>query len=268
MSQKQVQKRMAIRRVGSNGDKASQDGRPVIDALATELLGVCMATLKQYGVSSNRLLALSRRTIASAGEIPTATSMFQDVDQLGELANEWADNPVYVDSSGRPKVLPISGSAPSLAALASQFFCGRTTEEILEMGCRMRILERIGKDKVAQFGGCVIFTGNPALMLMHAIQSVRWFLSTTLANASPNVPAKVLPDRKACSLVNQKDLPEFIRAMRQPIISLVETANRWLSARTPTTSTGDRQKAVRMGVHAYLFRDPSGKTLGRKTNVR
>jgi Family of unknown function (DUF6502) len=248
-------------------DKTQGDGR-IADALATELLGVCMATLKQYGVHSSRLLALSRRTVVSAGAIPTASKMFQDVDQLSELANEWTENPAYVDSSGHPRILSIAGSAPSFAALVSKFFAGRRPNEILEMGCRTQILERIGKDKVGQFGGCVIFTGNPVLMLVHAIQSVRWFLSTTLANASRNAVGRALPDRKACSLVCEEDLAEFTKAMRQPIINLVEMGNRWLSARSPRGSERPGQRAVRMGVHAYIFRDPAGKTLGRRSDIK
>ena len=232
------------------------EGQDVTDALARELLGVCMSTLGRYGVGAHRIAELAGAAIASDGEIPTASEMFQDTDRLGDLANQWTESPRYVDASGHPRVLPISGRSPSFASLVQRHFAGRPIEEILELGCRTRVLERIGTDRVAQFGGCVMFTGNPVLMLAHAILSVRWFLSTTLANASPPVPSfKILPDRRACTAVSEEDLPEFINVMRQPIISLVEMGNRWLAARPAVRRGKGKNKKIKMGVHAYVFRD-------------
>lgn len=227
----------------------------VTDALARELLGVCMATLRRYGIDRRHLGRLAGEAIASGGEIPTTSKMFRDTDRLGDLANEWTENAAYVDRSGRPKVLPISGGEISFAALVAKYFRGRSTEEILEMGCRTRVLERVGTEKVAQFGGCVIFAGHPILMLVHAIQSVRWFLNTTVSNANPRGPSKVLPDRKACTAVPADCLPEFIKVMRQPLINLVEMGNRWLAAHATARRTVRTEKKITMGIHAYLFHD-------------
>ena len=231
-------------------------GPEVTDALARELLGVCMATLGRYGVNANRLVELAVGAIDSQGEIPTASKLFQDVDRLGDLANEWTENPAYVDATGRPRTLPIKGAGPTFGNLVRKYFAGRPTNEVLDLGCRTRLLERIGDDRVAQFGGCVMFTGHPMLMLVHAIHSVRWFLATTLSNAGSQPPSTtILPDRRACTAVPEGDLHDFISVMRQPVISLVEMGNRWLSARA-TMKRPNKGKKIQMGVHAYLFKDP------------
>ena len=237
----------------SANPRPSIDQGQVLDSLGRELMGVCIAGLRRYGISSRRIAELTRESLASAGEIPTANEMFADVDRLGDLANEWTENPDYVDSSGRPRILPIRGRGRTFATLAHEHFPNRSIDTIIEMGCRTRVLERVSRDKVAQFGGCVIFAGNPMLMLAHAIHSVRWFLTTTLANAAQHGSALALPDRRACAKVPEQHLVEFMSVMREPLINLVEMGNRWLTARAGH-HTGSK-KAVTVGIHAYLFKD-------------
>jgi hypothetical protein len=224
-----------------------------------------MAALKQYGVDARHMVRLAIDASVSNGEIPTASKLFRDVDRLGDLANEWTENPAYVDSTGRPKVLNINGRGTTFATLVRKYFGNRSVTKILEMGCNTRLLERVGKERVAQFGGCVMFTGHPVLMLVHAIHSVRWFLTTTVSNAGFQSPSvMVLPDRRACTAIPKEDLREFIATMRQPVISLVEMGNRWLTARAALRRKR-KVKKITMGVHAYLFRDPetlNGRVLG------
>lgn len=239
---------------GPNGD-AVVDSSSILNSLGGELLGVCMAALGEYGIKPAAIAHLAAKAATNGGETPTARALFADVDKLGDLANEWAENPDFLDSTGKPKILPIHGTGVSFAGLVDRFFPGRRLEEIIEMGCRTRVLERVGASKVAQFGGCVIFAGNPTLMLAHAIHSIRWFLTTTLVNAGRKESYSASPDRRACSQVPAELYEEFSKVMRQPLINLVEMGNRWLSARAPAPPEASG-KTVAMGVHAYVFRDP------------
>ena len=226
-----------------------------IEILARELLSVCVAALKQYGVDSSSLTRLCRQAVEVPGKIPTASRLIDDADRLAVLAAEWMENSAYVDGIGRPKVLPIEGPNPSFSCLVRKHFHRRSVTDVLDIGLRTQVLERVGTAKVAQFGGCVIFAGNPNLMLVYAIQSVRSFLATTLRNAvSANASFATLPDRKAWAVVPEGCTEEFICVMRQAVINTVEMANRWLTARGAGTNP-KRGRSVKMGVHAYVFRD-------------
>src|SRR5665213_450396 len=139
-----TENRRKPRRVESGRTSTDHEaGQAVMDALARELLGVCMATLGRYGVDARRLAELAGEAIGSRGEIPTASKMFQDTERLGDLANEWTESPQYVDASGRPRVLPITARGLSFTTLVRKHFAGRLAGEILEMGCKTRVLERV-----------------------------------------------------------------------------------------------------------------------------
>lgn len=249
--------------LGRNHSKAKHIGNvgavdtEVIEVLAREFLSVCVAALKQYGVDSSRLTRLCKEAVELPGKIPTASRLIDDADRLAELATEWMENTAYIDAIGRPKVIPINGPEPSFACLVRKHFRCRQVRAVLEFGLRTRVLERVGAAKVGQFGGCVIFAGNPNLMLVHAIQSVRSFLGTTLRNASLKGSSfSTFPDRKASAVIPEGCTDEFVRIMRQSVINTVEMANRWLAARRNDTRVKNG-KAVKMGVHAYVFRDAS-----------
>lgn len=246
-----------IRRHGQVNECHEGIDAEVIEALARELLAVCMAALRQYGVGSSRLKCLCKEAIEFPGRMTTASRLIDDADRLAELATEWMENTAYIDAIGRPKVIPIDGAEPSFNSLVKKHFRRRKVDAILDFGLRTQVLERVGIDKVAQFGGCVIFAGNPNLMLVHAIQSVSSFLGTTLSNASLNRSSfGRLPDRKASATIPEACTDEFVRVMRHTVINTVEMANRWLTAHRDGVRA-KRMKAVKVGVHAYVFREES-----------
>ena len=238
---------------------ATQDmDKALGERLAQELLSVCVAALKRYGIATPRLLKICTRAIAKPDQIPTTSKLFRNADSLAELVNEWTDRASYLDSSGRPKVLPVKGPAPSFAGLVKRHFGRCSVDFALRMGMKTQVLELVGKNKVAQTGGCVIFAGDPNLVLVHAIQSIRSFLGTIIANAAPRKARslKALPDRKATAVIPEKCVDQFIAVMRPAIVNTAEMANRWLTARELKRGNGRRAvRKVRVGVHSYVFRD-------------
>lgn len=231
----------------------------VWDALARELLGVCLASLKNLGFSQKRLLELSQMAIVGKGEIPTAGKLFEDVHTLGDLATEWTENPSYVDSTGHPKTLPIRGASPSFEALSKKYFGPRPVEEVLTLADRTRVLELVRHDRVAQFSACVMLAGNPLLQLVRSIHSVRWMLSTAQHNGQPKA-ATTWPDRQVCGWASEEDFADFIGVMRQPIVNLMEMGNLWLTMRATRKKTAQRTKVLMTGIHAYMFQDKPHKT--------
>jgi hypothetical protein len=229
----------------------------VWDALARELLGVCMATLASYGFNAQRLLKLARNAIGGSGDIPVASKLFQDVHTLGDLATEWTENSSYVDATGRPKVIPIRGREPSFAALVKKHFGPRSLSEVIQLAYETRVMEPVEPHKVAQLGAFVMLIGNPFLQLVRAIHSARWLLDTATYNSRTS-NAMTRPDRQVCGYALEDDFPDFIRIVRQPIINIIEMGNRWLTMRAASATTKSRrQKLMMMGVHAYVFQDKS-----------
>lgn len=223
--------------------------------LAREMLGVCMDTLRRHGITKKKLRKIAQDIGVRSSDIPASTRLFQDVSDLGRLANEWSENQSYVDASGRPKVIPIMGAAPSFAALVQTYFPHRSVDEILRIGIETRVVEPVGPRSVGHLGACVLLTGNQTLLLAHAVRSIKWFLSTTYYNArniDETTPAR--PERQAFGELSESEFGDFQKVMREPIVNLTEMCNRWLMNRAaPKEDEGDRKIIV--GVQAYVFKD-------------
>lgn len=232
------------------------DEEELRDSLARELLAVCVNTLKKRDLSVRRISQLAREAIESNAEIPATTRLFQDISDLGLLASEWAENPAYVDSIGRPKVLPICGDSASFRHLAKKYFCSRSIGEVLQLGYKMHVLEPVGASQVGHLGACVLLTGNSLMLFAHAVRSIRWFLGTAEYNAhAERSTVSTWPERQAFTELPEDEFQELLRFMREPIINLTEMSNRWLMARAAERQSSGRAKKITMGVQAYVFRD-------------
>ena len=234
---------------------ASRRNQSIQDQLAIELLCVCKAALGRYGMSAKRISKLVHEVDELSNQTPIAERLFFDLNSLGELANEWAEN--YVDASGRPRIIPIIGRGNTFASLVRKYFGARRLNEILKLACSTRVIETLGANKVAQLNAGVMLTGKPVLLLARAILSVRWLLATAENNgreASGNV--NFWPERLACGVVSDKCFSEFAEMMRPQIANLANMSNRWLAKHAVTGIRGNKnQKTKFVGLHAYVFRD-------------
>lgn len=227
------------------------------ELLARELIGVCMATLKSHGLKGSRLAALATEAaMAEGAHVTSSTAVLAESQRLAELTNKWVEDPGYRDETGRPAVLPLAEHrSRSFAALAREFFHDRTVEEVLNLGCEARVIERVGQTKVALLNSTVLFTGNALPILAYAIRSVRRLLRTAEFNRRANASAlENWPDRTSYVAVSEKDFREFVRVFRPQISELIESSNRWLSQRANRQRQGRRMSRV-AGLQAFIFRE-------------
>jgi hypothetical protein len=226
------------------------------DALASELLGACVTALKNYGVKKSTLGKLARKVLSGkAVSVDNASGVLEAAQQLAEMIAKWGEHPKYLDLSGRPAVLSISGEKSPFGSLAREFFPNYAPSDVVDFGCDANAMERIGQDKVARLNDCVVFTGNSLLILAHSVQTVRRFLSTANFNRQRSIAISAgRPDRTSCGEISDKDLSEFIKVMRPQISGMVEMSDRWLGQRAKLRKTQGRRKRI-AGVQAFLFFD-------------
>jgi hypothetical protein len=230
---------------------------PLRDTLARELLGVCMATLKSYGLNSRRLAQLAlEATSESTGRISRATAVLAEAQRLADAASKWVEDPAYRDATGRPAVLSVrDGDSCSFAALAHEFFPEWAVADVLALGCKANVLERIGSHKVALLNSTVLFTGNSLPILAYSIRTVRRFLCTAEFNRRARLAAlEGWPDRTSFVNVAEDDFREFIRVFRPQISGLIEMSNRWLFQRSRLSRNRHRRKRL-AGLHLFVFRE-------------
>ena len=236
--------------------RANLRNRAMKDALAVELLSACMGALKTYGVGGARLLELSREAAGNqSSRNKMARVVLEATQQLAEMIAKWGEDPAFLDRHGRPAILEVSGSKCDFATLAHEFFPNCAVKDVLDFGCEIKALEKIGRERVARLNDYVVFTGNSLLILAYSVRTVRRYLSTANFNRQRRI-ARVLPngraDRTSACEISDSDLREFMRVMRPQISDLVEMSNRWLARRAQRTRNGRLRKRV-AGIQAFLF---------------
>src|SRR6202034_2891614 len=104
-------RKATIRAVSGRPWPADAHDKRLRDALAQELIGVCVEGLKTFGLDGRRLATLAVQARASASKrISSASQVLTDAEQLGHAISKWAEEPGYSDSTGRPAVLSVRDS--------------------------------------------------------------------------------------------------------------------------------------------------------------
>ena len=229
----------------------------VLEALAGELLSVCMTVLKTYGLSAAKLVELAASASGErTGRKSAFSAVLAEAECLANLLNKWVENPKYRDATGRPAVLPlVKGKGCSFTALAQEFFPDWSVADVVGFGTKTRVLERVGRDKVAMINSTVLFTGNASLILAHLIRSVRRLFSTGDFNRrARSALLEGWPDRTSIVAVSDEDFSDFIKFIRPQVSDWAEMSNRWLFQRSQSTKNKFRNKRE-AGLQIFVFRD-------------
>jgi len=226
------------------------------EMLARELIGVCMATLKSHGLQGKRLAELAVSAAEDTGQIASTTAVLAQSQRLAEVTNKWVEDPAYRDGTGRPAMLSIQErKGCSFAALAREFFPERSVAEVIALGCDAKVIERVGRDKVALLNSTVLFTGSSLPILAYSIRSVRRLLGTADFNRRANSAAlENWPDRTSYVNVPDEDFHEFVRVFRPQISELIESSNRWLFQRSGLSRNRRKKKRI-AGLQVFIFRE-------------
>jgi hypothetical protein len=229
----------------------------VLEALATELLSACMATLKTHGLSAGKLVELAARaSVHKTSRKSAFSAVLAEAECLANLLNKWGENPRYRDATGRPAVLSLGKRAGcNFTALAREFFPNWSVANVAEFGAKTRVIERIGRDKVAMINSTVLFTGNAPLILAHLIRSVRRLLGTGNFNrGAGSALLEGLPDRTSIVAVSDEEFREFVKFIRPQVSDWIEMSNRWLFQRSQSTKNkGHKNREA--GLQIFVFRD-------------
>lgn len=224
--------------------------------LARELISACLQALKSYGLNERKLAHLAGQV---AGKRPRTISssalLLSDAEQLAKTINRWGEDPRYMDVTGRPAVLATTGADPCFADLAREFFPKRNILDVVALGCKTLVMERVGVDMVARINSAVLFPGNSVLTLAHTVRTVRWLLGTAQYNRHMRAgPILGFPDRSAHVEISAEDFADFVTMIRPQISGLLEMSDRWLfqRARMPR---GRHQKKSLAGIQVFVFRE-------------
>ena len=225
-------------------------------ALARELIGVCLHALKTYGLHNREFLDLAGEAAEKNFRTFSSSSrLLSDAEQLAKTINRWGEDRRYLDGTGRPAVLATAGTVPCFADLAKEFFPRRNVLDVVTLGCKTHVMERVGVDMVARINSAVLFPGNSVLTLAHTVRTVRWLLGTAQYNRRVRAgPILGFPDRSAHVEISADDFAEFVTMIRPQISGLLEMSDRWLFQRSRAPRNRHQKKSL-AGIQVFVFRE-------------
>jgi len=193
--------------------------------------------------------------MGSAKQPSTATEVWTDADQLGRAISRWAEEPAYRDTTGRPAVLSVRDAGPdSFQTLAHDFFPGWALADVVTLGCKANVLEKVGPDKVALLNNVVLSPGNSPLVLAFAIRTVRRVLQAADNNHHVRSAEEGWPDRAVWVKVPDEDFRDFVKFIRPQIGGLLEISHRWLTRRAALPKHRRKKKRL-SGIQIFVFRE-------------
>jgi hypothetical protein len=216
-----------------------------------------MEALKNFGLDGRKLAKLAAVAAAGTSErTSSSTEVLTDADQLGHAISKWSEAPAYRDITGRPAVLSVrDGGRGRFAQLAHEFFPNWAIADVVTLGCKANVFERVGTGKVALLNNCVLFSGNSPLILAFTIRTVRRVFRTAHFNRRVTSGlSEGWPDRAVRVEVSDEDFREFVRFIRPQISGLLEISHRWLTRRSALPKNRVKKKRL-SGLQVLVYRE-------------
>lgn len=242
------------RRTGSRRKDEQVFARSVPNRLMSELLGVCGTALARFGAKPDR------RTFALLKGLPRrptyAVQMLADADRLSRIHTQWLRKSGYFDADGEPKIIPVSGPAPSYEALCADCGARRERERLLALALALRMCSRMGRNRLACLTEAALFTGVASLMLARAIISIDRLLRTSLFNSRRGrTLSESLVERTAYVNLSEAEFLKFAAAMRTRVHDFIESNDRQLMAGAARDESAKASRRRVSGLSAFVFRD-------------
>lgn len=224
--------------------------------LARELLGLCGTALKQFDADPGARAARLLRSFPRSAEY--AAQMLDDADKLSRIQTKWYRETGYFDEDGHPKIISISGPAPSYEALCAECGLAEDWERLLELALTFRLCSRVGRDRLTSLSEILLFTGIPPLLLAHAVLTIERFLKSAAYNAKPGRKlSESWAARTAYVNLSETEFRHFATDMRPVVHDFVESSDRRLLAGVSRDHARPKKRLRRRfsGVSAFVFRD-------------
>jgi hypothetical protein len=218
------------------------------------MLGVCGAGFARFGVKADR------RTLAFLKSLPRrpkyALQMLADADKLSQMHTQWHRRSGYFDGDGQPKVIPVSGPAPSYEALCVDCGVRRGRERLLSLALSLRMCSYVGGKRLACLSEISLFTGVVPLMFARAVVTIDRLLKTSAFNAKRGrTLSESWADRTAFVELSEAEFLEFAAGMRTRVHDLIESSDRQLLAAAARDKSARAPRCRVSGISAFVFRD-------------
>lgn len=218
--------------------------------LGEELIGVCLWALQRF-----RALPRNRRVFGKwrlSSKAVLARQFLADVDYLSEMFTLWKEDTEYLDEHYEPRVISVTGGAPSFEALCRSQKATSRKRQLLALALRMGMCKRLGRNRIVHATNFVRLNENPTLLLAHTVLNVERLIKTAAFN-SRHAREDGLVQRMVWSYLSDEDFAAFMDMGRRSLVGFFEQQHRWLMGHSGTLARNSRKRPA--GISAFIFRD-------------
>jgi hypothetical protein len=247
------------RTVKGNARSGVAAAQQTCEALAVELYSLLNRALGEFGLTNLQ----KKKAIKQAWRVKATPSvsgpMLRDFAGLGTVLTEWSRSAAYLDSEGKPRVLPIQGSGATFETLARRFLPKKPLRDVVAMACEVsEVVTRPG-DRIALLGSVFVnHVKSPERSLAFATRQVDQLLQTTLHNLMSHrkgqIPVRM--QRTVSGIIARSEFEGFMRELRPQIYDLLLRADASFERRQPDSRRSLRNAAwVSIGLYVAQEHD-------------
>lgn len=221
----------------------------------------------EYGIRGRKtnmsrvavLTGLPRKQVAKIRESNISRTMEKDHLNRPELVLEaWSSRPPYISRSGRARMIPLEGSAPSFAELVRTVGGDIPPKAMLKELLRAKSVARAG-DKVKLVSKSFVPQPDDPTALGVAGDAINDLVTTLEFNLTCRTPGRRYLERRVYSEhLDRAGLNAFRELSRRRGEMLLEELDDWISA-SVLTAKADRANSSnrrRVGLGVYYFDQP------------
>ena len=254
---------MANRSTGSKDERpsgrrsrarSSQAHPKLFEELALEALTSLRLAFADFGVTRAQFERAIRRSRREK-RVPAASGPFlSDTRGVGRIIEQWSRSPSYIESNGKPRVLPITGAGATFETLARRSLPDMPLTSIIALAQEVAEVRLQPGGKIALLGS--IFTSlrsSEERQLAHLVRHLVGLLATGVhnrRNTSSDQDAGLIC-RIASGVIVSSKLRSLVKEVRPRIYDLLLGMEDSFEARAPS-SAGELKKASLVSVSVYL----------------
>jgi Family of unknown function (DUF6502) len=239
--------------------KKSPPKVPLAESYQAKAIYSLLEFLQRSGLTKQDILqlvegSLRRLPRRSANSANLKTRKGSRVTYVVGLAlYRWHRDPDFIDGSGNPIPLALSGRAPSVESLIRHEKPEVSARELVAEFKSLRLIRPAGKGLYLPTNIAGRIRTDHPILLEHLANSVVRLLSTARENTKSKSDKTFIERFVHVPDLKSSKISEFRDFSNQQAAAFLATIDDWLESNRVTNSSATSERSVPAGVHAFAF---------------
>jgi hypothetical protein len=246
--------------LSKQGDGILNKKRSSFKNYACDLLSPTIAFYKSLGMDLQQIQQIVSRAYDEVGNFKNYKKIDHSADSLdvisGDAVSKWTRNPLFLDSQGQPKVLPLKGKT-SFFSLARAVDKNCDPMNVLNILIRYGTVKKINGGNSYKLKAQYCKTNSDNRISINSATSFLWDVNKSIIHLLKRRVSEGKKDpfwfRAHIDCLSKKDIEKFMTFMRERTMLFILEADDWLEAHRTKRRTGNQKAVQRVGLGIFTF---------------